>query len=83
MGLVKRELKSRQRHLEKTAVVKAEAYIVSIGRKTTVYRLEAVQIAFFFGNTYHEVHSNAFPYFADLSVSSSLYHLYFPLLGGC
>ena len=38
--LVKRQLESRQRQLEKTAVVKAGAYIVSIDRKTTIYRLE-------------------------------------------
>ena len=45
--LVKRQLESRRRHLEKTAVVKVGAYIVSIGRKTTVYRLEAGEITFF------------------------------------
>ena len=43
---VKRQLKSRQRHLEKTAVVKAGAYIVCIDRKTTIYRLKACEIAF-------------------------------------
>ena len=32
--LVKRQLESRQRRLEKTVVVKVGAYIVSIGRKT-------------------------------------------------
>ena len=44
--LVKRQLESWQRQLEKTAVVKAGAYIVhvSIDRKTTVYRLEACEI---------------------------------------
>ena len=73
--LVKRQLGSRQRQLGKTAVVKAGAYVVSIDRKTTVYILEAGEIAFF-GNVYRDVHSNAFPYFADLPVSSSLYHLY-------
>ena len=45
--LVKRQLESWQRQFEKTAVVKAGAYIVSIDRKTTVYRLEACEIAFF------------------------------------
>ena len=45
--LVKRQLESRQRQLGKTAVVKVGAYIVSIGRKTTVYRLEAGEITFF------------------------------------
>ena len=46
--VVKWQLESRQRQLEKTAVVKAGAYIVSIDRKTTVYRLEAGEVAFFF-----------------------------------
>ena len=73
--LVKRQLESRRRRLEKTAVVKVGAYIVSIGRKTTVCRLEAGEIVFF-GNAYHDVRSNVFPYFADLPVSSSLYRLY-------
>ena len=41
---VKRHLESQQRQLEKTAVVKAGAYIVSIDRKTTIYRLEACEI---------------------------------------
>ena len=74
--LVKRQLKSCQRQLGKTAVVKVRAYIVSIDRKTTMYRLEAGEIAVFFGNAYHDVHSNVFPYFTGLPVSSSLYRLY-------
>ena len=37
--LVKKELGSQQRQLEKTAVVKVEAYVVSMDRKTTVYGL--------------------------------------------
>ena len=45
--LVKKQLESRQRQLGKTAVVKAEAYIVSMDRKTTVYGLEAGKTAFF------------------------------------
>ena len=45
--LVKRQLEIRQRQLEKTAVVKAGAYIVSIDKKETVYKLEACEIAFF------------------------------------
>ena len=73
--LVKRQLGSRQRQLGKTAVVKAGAYVVSIDRKTTVYTLQAGEIAYF-GNAYRGIHSNAFPYFADLPVSSSLYCLY-------
>ena len=51
----------------RTAVVKAVAYIVSIDRKTTVYRLEAGENVFF-RNAYHDVQSNVFPYFADLPV---------------
>ena len=41
--LVKQQL---GRQLEKTAVVKAGAYIVSMDRETTVCRLEAGKIAF-------------------------------------
>ena len=44
---VKKQLESRQRQLGKTAVVKAEAYIVSMDRKTSVYGVEAGKIAFF------------------------------------
>ena len=73
--LVKRQLGSRQRQLRKTAVVKVGAYVVSIDRKTTIYTLEAGEIVFF-GNEYRDVHSNAFPYFADLPVSLSLFRLY-------
>ena len=73
--LVKKQLKSRQRQLEKTAVIKAGAYIVSMDRKTTVYGLEAGKIAFF-EERVQAVHSNAFPYFTGLPVSSSLYRLY-------
>ena len=43
----KRQLESRQRQLEKTAVVKAGAYIVSIDKKKTVHKLEACEIAVF------------------------------------
>ena len=43
--LVKRQLKSWQRQLGKTAVVKVGAYIVSIVIKTTLYTLEACEIA--------------------------------------
>ena len=45
--LVKRQLEIRQRQLKKTALVKAGAYIVSIDKKETVYKLEACEIAFF------------------------------------
>ena len=67
---VKRQLESCQRQLGRTAVVKAVAYIVSIDRKTTVYRLEACEIGFF-GNAYHDVHSNVLPYFTDLPVNQA------------
>ena len=49
--LVKKQLESRQKQLGKTVVVKAEAYIVSMDRETTVYGLEAGKTAFF-ENTY-------------------------------
>ena len=63
--------KSRQRQLGKTAVVNAGAYIVSMDRKTTVYGLEAGKITFF-EKRVQAVHSNVFPYFTALPVSSSL-----------
>ena len=44
--LVKKQLESRQRQLGKIVVVKAGVYIVSIDRKTTVYRLEAGELHF-------------------------------------
>ena len=47
------------------------AYIVSIDKKTTVYKLEACEIAFF-ENACLDVHSNVLLYFTDLPVSSSL-----------
>ena len=46
-ALVKRQLESQQRQLERAAVVKVGAYIVSIDEKTTAYKLEACEIAFF------------------------------------
>ena len=70
--LVKKQFGSRQRQLGKTAVIKAGTYIVSMDRKTTVYGLEAGKIAFFEKHV-QAVHSNAFPYFTGLPVSSSLY----------
>ena len=45
--LVKKQLESRQRQLGRTSVVKAEAYIVYMDRKTTVYGLEAGKTMFF------------------------------------
>ena len=44
--LVKRQLESRQRQLEKTAVVKAGAYIVSRDRKTIVTDWKFVKLPF-------------------------------------
>ena len=38
---VKKQLENRQKQLGKTMVVKAEAYIMSLDRKTTVYGLES------------------------------------------
>lgn len=52
-----------ERQLGKTVVVKAGAYIVSVNRKTTVYRLKVCEIVFFFlflRNAYQAVHSNTF-----------------------
>ena len=45
--LVKKQLGSQQRQLEKTTVIKAGAYIESMDRKTTVYEFEAGKIAYF------------------------------------
>ena len=67
MLLYNGSLKFGNNHLKKVG-----AYIVSIDRKTTVYRLEAFEIPFFFKNSYQAVHSNAFPYFTDQPVRSSL-----------
>ena len=55
----------------KTVVVKVGAYIVSIDRKTTVYRLEACEIAFFDKGVPSCSYSNLYPYFTDLPVSST------------
>ena len=49
----------------KTVVVKAGAYIVSIDRKTTVYGLEACEIAFFDEGVPSCSYSNPFLYFTD------------------
>ena len=72
--LVKKQLESWQRQLKKTAVVNVGVYIVSMDRKTAVYGLEAGKITFF-GKRVQAVHSNAFPYFTGLPVSSSLHRL--------
>ena len=56
--------------------MKAEAYIASMDRKTTIYGLEAGKIAFF-EKRVQAVHNNALPYkFIDLPVSLSLHHGY-------
>ena len=59
--LVKKQLESRQKQLGKTAFVKAEAYIVCMDRKTTVYGLEAGKITFI-EKRVQAVHRIAFPY---------------------
>ena len=73
--LVKKQLESRQKQLGKTVFVKAEAYIVCMDRKTTVYGLEAGKITFI-EKRVQAVHSIAFPYFMGLPVSLSLYRHY-------
>ena len=67
----KRQLESRQRQLEKTAVVKAGTYIVSIDKKKPYINWKLVKLPFLQTRAL-AVHSNAFPYFNDLPVSSSL-----------
>ena len=52
-------------------MVKAKGSTVSIDKKTTVYKLEACEIAFF-ENACLAVHSNALPYITDVPMSSSL-----------
>ena len=54
-------------------VVKAGAYIVSIDKKTTEYKLGACEIAFFETRAL-AVHSNTLPYFTDLSMSTAGLH---------
>ena len=71
--LVKKQLGSRQRQLEKP-VVTTGAYIVSMDRKITIYRLETDKTAFF-EKRVQAVHSNMFLYFTGLLVISSLYCL--------
>ena len=68
---MKRQLESWQRQLEKTAVVKAGAYIASIDKKITAYKLEASELPFMKTHAL-AVHSKALPFFTDLPVSSSL-----------
>ena len=67
MCCCKKQLKSWQKELGKIVVVEAGAYIVSIDRKTIIYRQE---------ERIPPAHSNVFPYFADRPVSSSLYCRY-------
>ena len=43
----KKAARKSAKTVEKTAVVKTGAYIVSTDKKTTVYKLEACEIAFF------------------------------------
>ena len=65
----KKAARKSEKTVGKTAVVKAGAYIVSIDKKTTVYKLEACEIL---ETCALAAHSNAFLYFTDLLVSSSL-----------
>ena len=74
--VVKKQLESQQRQLGKALAVKTGAYIMSVNRKTTVYGLETCESRFLKNAHVPAVHSNTFPYFTDLSVSSSLYHHY-------
>ena len=62
---------SWKRQLEKTAVVKAGAYIVSIDKKKPYTNWKLVKLSFLQTRAL-AVHSNAFLYFTDLPVSSSL-----------
>ena len=71
--LVKKQLGSQQRQLEKP-VVTTGAYIVSMDRKIIVYRLETGKTAFF-GKHVQAVHSNMLPYFTGLLVILSSYCL--------
>ena len=71
-ALVRKQLGSRKRQLGKTAVVKVGAYIVSMDRKTTVYRLETGEITF---SAYKLAIAMHVP-FTGLTVSWSLYCLY-------
>ena len=74
--LVKKQLGSQQRQLEKTSLVKVGAYIVSMDRHTsTVHGLEAGKIAFL-EKCVQTGRSNAFLYFTGLPVSLSLYRRY-------
>ena len=71
-ALVRKQLGSRKRQLGKTAVVKVRAYIVSMDRKTTVYRLETGEVTF---SAYKLAIAMHVP-FTGLTVSWSLYCLY-------
>ena len=65
------QLGSWQRQLGKTVVIKVGAYLVVMDRKTTVYELKANKMCFLGGKCIQAVHSNMFPYFTGLPVSSS------------
>ena len=76
MCYCKKAARKSAKTVGKDSGCESRAYIVSIDRKTTVYRLEAREISFFFEEHVPVVHNNVFPYLTDLPVSSSLYHLY-------
>ena len=71
---MKKQLRSRQRQLGKTAAIKAGASLC-LWTEIQLYGLEAGKIAFF-EKRIQAVHSNVFLYFTGLPVSSSLYCLY-------
>ena len=79
--LVKKQLESRQDSWERQWLGN-RGLTLCLDKKTTIYGLEAGKIVFF-GNMYHGIHSNAFLYFTDLPVSSSLYRLYSSRAGLC
>ena len=70
------EKESWQTQLGRIAVVKAGAYIVTIDRKTTVYRLEGGEIMLFYLMCTKLSMATHSCIFTDLPVSWSLYHLY-------
>lgn len=66
-------MKGQQRQLRKTALVKVEAYIVSIDRRQPYTDCKIVKLGIL-KITHKTLHSNTFLYFSDLPVSSSVLH---------
>ena len=69
--LVKRQLESQQRQLEKTGVVKAGLTLCLETERQPYTDWELVKLPFFKTHAL-AVHSNMFPYFTDWPVSSNL-----------